>query len=240
MEKRKCLAFLFFLILCYSLFQLTARAESPSHRISSQGNITYSPSNVNLAVIPDDWYLTYGSGTQIIFLDYDIVHTLGKPSIRLEPHVDGVDNNPFRECDCHYYSCKPGDHIVAKCWIRIDANGDTDSFSGARIGIDLISNYDSMIGRYPCVATAGPTYPNTEQDVINNYVHWGTVGWVQRTIDFIVPADYFTVDVFTGKTIAPAQVSSFGMWMQVWSSEYYGSEPGNAWFADAELYINPI
>jgi hypothetical protein len=41
MEKRKCLAFILCLTLCYSLFQLTARAQSPSHSISSQGNITY-------------------------------------------------------------------------------------------------------------------------------------------------------------------------------------------------------
>jgi len=238
MEKRKCLTFLFCLILCYSLFQHTARAQSSSQiSISSQGSITYSPSNVNLAVIPDDWRLTYKSGPQIIFLDYDVVRTAGKPSIRLEPHVDGVDVNIARECDSIEITVKPGDHIVAKCWMKTTASGfgDTDPSSGARIGLDLCDHHGGDFILY-CIYR---TYPNAAQDEPDQYVHWGNSNWVQRTIDFVVPYEYFTYDYLSGKTISPRQVSSITLWMQVWSSTYGSTDPGLAWFADAELYINP-
>jgi hypothetical protein len=203
--------------------------------ISSEGSITYSPSNVNLAVIPDDWSLTYGSGPQIIYLDYSVTHN-GHVSIRLEPHTAN-DVNTARECDGTWYAVKLGDHIVAKCWMKIDDNGDRDPYSGARIGIDL---YNQQNGHnYLLYGIQGPTYPTTSEGERDNYVGWGTVGWVQRTIDFIIPSTYFTYDYLSGQTIPPTQVSSIVMWMQVWSGTYGGTEQGNAWFADAELYINP-
>lgn len=237
MEKRKCLTFLFCLILCYSLFQHTARATSSSQaNIFSQGSITYPHSNVNLAVIPDDWRLTYKTGPQIIFLDYTVVMIAGKPTIRLEPHVDGVDVNNARECDSIEIAVEPGDHIVATCWMKTSASGfgDTDPCSGARIGIDLC---DHNGGDFILYGIETATYPNGDE--ASHYVHWGTNTWTQRTIDFVVPSDYFTYDYLSGTTISPRQVSSITMWMQVWSSTYGSTDPGLAWFADAELYINP-
>lgn len=51
MEKRKCLTFLFCLILCYSLFQHTARAQSSSQiSISSQGSIARASETLLRAV----------------------------------------------------------------------------------------------------------------------------------------------------------------------------------------------
>jgi hypothetical protein len=41
------------------------------------------------------------------------------------------------------------------------------------------------------------------------YVHWGTVGWVQKTIDFVVPV---TVDGANGVVQVP---TSFVVWMRL-------------------------
>jgi hypothetical protein len=245
MEKRKCLTFLFCLILCYSLFQHAARAQSSSQAtISSEGSITYSPSNVNLAVIPDNWSLTYGSGPQIIYLDYNVTHN-DHVSIRLDPHTDN-DVNYARECDCTWYLVQPGDHIVASCWIKTDPSqlGDTDPASGGRIGIDLWytddpPNWGSV--NYILWGISEATYynPHDYDAGVANYVHWGTSTWTQRTIDFIVPDVYFTYDYMTGQTISPVKPNVICMWMQVWSSTYGSTDPGLVWFADAELYINP-
>jgi hypothetical protein len=246
MEKREYLVFLFCLILCYSLFQPTARAQSSSQiSISSQGSITYSPSNVNLAVIPDDWDLTYGSGPQIIFLDNTAVRTAGKPSIRLERHTS-ADQNAARECDCKWYLVKPGDHIVASCWIKAEPSqlGDTNPASGGRIGIDLwYTDNPPHWGNknYILWGISSSTYENpyTYQGEVDNYVHFGTSVWMQRTIDFVVPDTYFTKDQLTGQTISPVKPNVICMWTQVWSSTYGAADPARAWFADAELYINP-
>jgi len=196
----------------------------------------HAASDVNLAVIPNSWHLTYGSGPQIIFLDYTVVRTAGKPSIRLEPHT-AKDVNYARECDGTWYSVKPGDHIVAKCWIKIADNGDRYAYSGARIGIDLYGGASYLLWGIDDGAYINPHDPNGVAES-QFYVHWGTPGWTQRTIDFIVPSTYFT-KTSGGVSIPSARINEFVMWMQVWSSQYGGTEQGNAWFADAELYINP-
>lgn len=239
MERRKCVVLLFCLMLFYSLFQTTVKAQSSSLiTILSQGSISYYDPNVNLAVIPDDWHLTYGGGPQIIFLDYSVTRS-GSPSIRLERHVDGVDVNTGRECDGRWYNVNPGDHIVAKCWMKTEpsALGDTNPFSGARIGVDLYNQESDH--NYLLYGIESSSYPNTGASERENYVNWGTTTWVQRIIDFVVPSDYFTYDHLTTQTIPSTQVSSIVVWMQVWSSSYGATDPARAWFADAELYINP-
>jgi hypothetical protein len=83
--------------------------------IQTNGTISYPTHDINLAVIPQDWELTFGPGPQIIYLDYSVFRTSGNPSIRLEAHT-AADVNTARECDGRWYPAKPGDHIVAKCW----------------------------------------------------------------------------------------------------------------------------
>jgi len=188
--------------------------------------------NTNLAVVPNDWSLTYGNGPQIIHLDYNVTHN-GHVSIRLDPHTN-ADVNTARECDGTWYAVKPGDHIVAKCWIQVTSSGfgDTNPFSGARIGIDFYSNLPGLSnnGLLPASAFWRTYYSGDESKA---YAHWGTVGWVQKTLDFIVPV---TVGDNSGNPQVP---TSLVMWMQVWSSTYGGTDPGKAWFSDCELYINP-
>jgi hypothetical protein len=129
---------------------------------------------------------------------------------------------------------------VGSCWIKIDplpAGYTYEDYAGARIGFDLRNEAG---GHTYCLTTLqSATYPDTTAGVKANYVHWGTSGWVQRTIDFVVPADFFNKDLYTGATIPSMQINSVSFWLQVWSGIYGGNEPGNAWFADTELYINP-
>ena len=174
-----------------------------------------------------------------VFVDTQITHS-GTPSIRIEP--TGTSGNAARECFGMGVNAYPGDHIVFKCWIKIDAlpvGYMAEGYAGARIGIDLrYQNQDGII-MYCLDTLEGTTYPVTPENGHANYVHFGTVGWVQRTIDFIVPDAWFYTDLYTGQAITPVQVNKLSMWMQVWSPLYQGDVPASAWFADTELYVNP-
>ncbi len=162
-----------------------------------------------MAVIPDDWEnyksqgsLAHGRGPQIIFVDSSVVRTTGKPSIRIDPHTS-ADTNFARECDGKWYPVKPGDHIVAKCWIRTLTGPSTSGYPqcGRRIGIDF---YASTI--LPA-RTFWDTYYN--YDYGKSYVHDSNGrAWQQRVLDFIVPA---TVGDSSGNPQVP---TSFVLWMQ--------------------------
>jgi len=184
---------------------------------------TSTPSaNNNLAPLPAAWDLTYGTGPQIIFLDSSVTFN-GEPTIRLDQHTS-ADMNSARECNSGGYSIKPGDRVVFSCWMKTTASGygDTNPYSGARIGIDLYAS-STRIG-----ALQSATYPDTDVGVRLNYVNWGTSQWTKRTIDFVVP-----------QTIGGATPTGMILWLQVWSSTYGSTDPGQAWFANTELYINP-
>jgi hypothetical protein len=231
MEKGKYLTFLFCLILCYSLFQLTARAQSSSQASSSsrvsislQGRITYPPSNVNLAVIPDGFSLTFGTVAQYAFVDYTVFH-YGTVSIRIDPTIPSAS----REIDGKWRNCKPGDHIVMRCWIKTGTPTNTDPLSGARIGIDL----------YAAAPQAGYVnivdgHPHDGAEHLASVVRWGS-DWTLKTWDFIVPSTFYTKDN-AGNTIPAVQIKGFIPWLDARPSDWANS---HAYFADAELYINP-
>jgi len=213
-------------------------SSASTQNISTIGTISYPAYNAtpNLALIPDDWSLTYGDGPQIIHLDYNVTHN-GNVSIRLDPHTSN-DVNTASECDGTWYSVKPGDHIVAKVWIKTSSGTPqeaADPLSGARLGMDLYgvdSNYPGDI----CIVD---NKPNTYDEHVATMVRFGTSNWTLRTWDIIVPATYYTQDLGTGNTINPVQICSFVLWLQL--CQWPGSTPATtqAWFADAELYINP-
>jgi hypothetical protein len=233
MRKRKCLA-LALALLSLAILGFTPEGyhvglanslSSASQNVPTLGTMHYATFNTtNLALIPDDWGLAYGSGPQIIFLDTSVEHTAGKPSIRLEPHT-AADVNTGRECDGTWYPAKGGDHIVAKCWMKIDSNPSALG-RGARIGLDFYGANGYITG----VSGAHGINPQPDADVQANFVHWGTAGWSQRTIDFILASTYASDVDGTTQT-----VTSIVMWMQVECPP----DAGSGWFADAELYINP-
>lgn len=188
----------------------------------------------NLAVIPDAYDLTYGTGPQIIYLDYAETFN-GQPSIRLERHVDGVDSNTGRECNTGGKTIQPGNHIIYSCYMKTTPSGlgDTNPYSGARIGIDFYSGSTRIAG------WQSATFPDTDTGVRLNYVPWNTASWTKRTMEMTIPS-----------TIAADAYSSFGagtqvtptaviLWLQVWSSSYGPTDPGLAWFAGAEFWVNP-
>jgi len=220
MEKRKRLTFLFCLILCYSLFQLTARAQSSSQAtVSSSGSITYPSSNVNLEVIPDDFSLTMGSAPQYAYIDTSVTHN-GHVSIRVEQdYVVGT-----REVDGTWRTVHPGDHIVIQCWIKTSTPTDSDPYSGARVGADIYGGGASYIV---------DSYPHDGSEHLNSLVHWGS-DWTLKTWDFIIPSTTYTHD-HAGNSIPATQVTSIVVWLDArptdWSSY--------AWFSDAAMYVNP-
>jgi hypothetical protein len=249
MEKRKCLAFLFCLLLCYSLFQLTARAQGSSQAsIFSQGSITYSPSNVNSAIIPIDWGdynifgdVRYGSGVQITHVDPTVLHN-GDVSIRIDAHQQGVDTNHWREVDGNYISVKPGDHIVFTVWIKTGHSTlgqDGVSGNGGIMGFD----YYGASGRLREHSSdnprndVDPTWV-TYLDDPTRYVPFNS-DWTLRKSDTIVPTQVF--DDQTGQ-LATEPIIGIIPWLQA-SGYIVGpnhlQDEGQVWFADAVLYINP-
>lgn len=183
----------------------------------------------NLASIPLDFEpydgvtVSYESGPQIVFVDYNVVRTQGKPSIRSEQHT-GNDGNVAREVNSRWYSCKSGDRIKASCFMMVEPSGLGDGYGGARIGVDLYGAGGLLWG------VEEETYYNPHNEVAEarQYVKYGTMTWTQRTIDFVVPAN-----------VNGAVPTSFVLWLQVWGLNG-GADSARAWFADTELYLNPI
>jgi len=201
----------------------------------------------NFAVIPDDWRIgeTWCAPT---FLDYSVLHN-GHPSIRMEKGSDPSKPREILAADKTQSDwcirVKPGDHIVFKVWMKTSAStiGDNSPYSGVRCGIDFYAPAgDGTEGTY-ITGTATPygeTWTPSGGFPVNqklNYVNWGS-DWQQRTMDFIVQNQYYT-DPFTsnpGQLMTPDRIIP---WIQVWSDTYGNADNGIAWFADAELYINP-
>jgi len=238
MKRMKTLCLLLLMIVCFTLFSRIARAERAQRiSISSYGSINYSTSPTNLAVIPEDWHLTYSSGPQIIHLDYDITHN-GHVSIRLDPHTS-ADINMARECNGKWYPIKSGDHVVARIWIKTGTNSSTAGYPycGGRIGFDFYG-YVNGVYRQLCGTSSASGRITAQQNDAETRANWvqdsnGGI-WQQRTIDFIVPA---TVPYVYGdwSQQVPRDIV---MWMQAgpWVEEPTAVP---VWFADAELYINP-
>jgi hypothetical protein len=201
-------------------------------------------SDTNLAVIPDKWGVyDYDPGlwTAIVHLDYSVTHN-GHVSIRIDPHTS-ADTDVTRECDGKWYSVKPGDHIVVKCWIKTSASslGDTDFRDGGRIGMDCYAQTSVGYGIVDSVGTPLGDSPNytghiSHVPAVDCVLNWGH-DWTLKQWDIIVPAAQYTT-VWRGgvaQTCNPVQIDSFVLWMDVRPI----ADQGQAWFAGAELYINP-
>ena len=203
--------------------------------------------NVNLGVIPTMWgsgntnpayWVAYGSGSQIAFLTTDVERTPGNPSIWFRfPHTS-VDMNGARECDGVWYPCKPGDHVIFKCWEKTglsdnpaynnDPTGATGA--GARIGMDFYhDNGDGTTANLGIGALVNglgsdtvtiPGYPRLQSAY--SAVPCNTPVWTQQVIDFVVPSGY--------------NINQIVGWMQMRPEQ---GDSVQGWFADAELYIIP-
>ena len=196
---------------------------SPS--ASPSAPTTPTPPAGNLVPIPTGWWIDRNGQT----LDYSVTYN-GMPSIRLDKTTSG--NNPGRECNSITVSVHPGDRLVFSCWMKTTASGygDTNPYAGARIGMDFYDNQR-------IAALQSPTWPNTDQGVLANYVKWGTNGWVQRTIEITIPTS-MPADGYLGHPAGGSYTpTNIILWMQVWSSTYGTTDTGKAWFANPTLYI---
>jgi hypothetical protein len=85
------------------------------------------------------------------------------------------------------------------------------------------------------------SYPHDGQEHLNSMVTWGTNVWTQKVWDITIPSTYYTqvtVTTVAGNPVEsynPVQIDSFVLWLQVMQP----TDAGLAWFAAAELYINP-
>jgi hypothetical protein len=248
-ETKKIMCLLLLPLLCCIIFPFeTSSALLSKTNVSSQGNIVYNTIEsapiyygTNLADIPDDWDLTYGSEPYLYFLDYNFVRTKDKPSIRSDvPHVDGVDVNVCRECDgIRLWSVNPGDHIYFSVWIYCEDSPDgydeSDIYNGGMIGMDFY-----IINKTEGVRGVPYALPRGSEMHAAHVVKWGTKTWTQLSYDIVVPTDYFT-RVATGNwplyygDCSPNQITHVIPWLTVRPEEANGT----VWFADAEFYINP-
>ncbi len=212
-------------------------------------------SSNNLAPIPSAWTNQYPgytawdlNGVANDVLDYNVQYN-GAATIRSDP--TGSTPNVCREVDGPWIAIQPGEHIVFTAWIKITQSGygDTSPYSGARLGVGFLDGVgritDLMSPTYEHATYNGVSNsPNSDAGVITNYVHWGTNGWVQRTIDFVVPQTipgdgYQTPTGASSPAGTPCVPMGMIPELQVWSSIYGGNDPGQAWFANTQLYINP-
>lgn len=159
----------------------------------------------------------FGSYTNY-YNDYSVYHS-GSMSIRSEA------NPTARELNGPFMSVESGDNIVFKCWIKTEYAAETE---GARIGIDLHGlNADDEVTLYSWL----PSYS------AGSWVAWNS-DWTLQTINATIPDDiYGEINPWTGTPYTVHSNLIYGMvaWMGVHPLDC----PADAWFADAELYINP-
>jgi len=100
---------------------------------------------------------------------------------------------------------------------------------GARVGIDFYARN----GNGPNAVV--DSYPHSGAEHANNIVKWGTTTWTQLTWDIIVPSTTYTKATDGTPLAAPGKIVGMVVWIQALPATFEGV----AWFADAELYINP-
>jgi hypothetical protein len=245
MEKFRVCGYALIIITLSALLAFSNSVSSASVTsnvmISSFGSMLVMAKN--FADIPADWRIgeTWNAPT---YLDYTVLHNRN-PSIRMEKGPDASKSREILAADFTQSDwairVKPGDHIVFKIWMKTSAStiGDTTPTSGIRFGFDMYNSGGRITGIQSPDGAA--PYGNPIQYPSNqylNYVNWGS-DWQQKIMEFIVPNQYST-DGILGYPIGQMQTPDRMIpWIHVWSDNYGNADNGIAWFADAQLYINP-
>lgn len=196
----------------------TTPTSTPTPTPTTTPYPTTQYSGNNLAAIPSGWDLS-GNGLPqsewFAHIDYSVLGPSGNPSIRLDPDQAGTERDIF-PVD-YWQTVKPGDHIIFSIWIKTSSSSlglNGDSSYGGRIGIDF---YDPVNGDQYGI-NRQYSVPLTRA---GSFVPWGTSTWTQFTYDVTVPAG--------------SHINGMIPWIQVLQI----NDQGQAWFADAQLYINP-
>lgn len=116
-----------------------------------------------------------------------------------------------------------------KCWIKAVGPAISDPYLGARIGIDLYA--PAPQAGYVNIVDG---HPHDGAEHLYSVVAWGS-DWTFKQWDFIIPSTFYTKDN-SGNIIPAVQINGFIPWLDARPSTHPNS---HAYFADAELYINP-
>jgi hypothetical protein len=199
-----------------------------------------TPSGNNLATIPSYWNDPNAWGLRSGGYCYYPVTWQGQTAIKMSPNPDYISFVEsygwmgLNEMNGYQTPVNPGDHIIFKAWIWVEPST-VGGGGGCSMGIDIYG----ANGRI-CELEGTNGIPDTSSSAPGRmYVSWGSNGWVQLTMDFIVQSQYAadSSNIYSGYTagqlITPTKfVACFGLLNYV---SY--NEGASAYIYGTELYI---
>lgn len=197
--------------------------------------------NENLVPCPAGWY--FHPENPNVQVDNEVLHN-GHESIRIGPHIEGIDTNVYRECWAHGIYVKPGDHVVFKVWIKTGPStmGKDGVYGwGAAAIIDFRTADWMLVFEHSSDDPRSLTDPNwnTRRDDPGRFVPFNS-NWTLRQLDFIIPDT--VPDAYhdwNNRVVVDSITPDVGVGYPV-SLEPWVGDQGLVWFADSELYINPV
>jgi hypothetical protein len=254
-----------FLLLCalalvFLLF-VSAASKSQIPRINTS-IVDDDDLTVNYALTPDNWgdgpynvtgTLLYGVGPQIWSMDADVLYN-GAATMKCVTNAGTT--NDWRELDLwnwtlgynQPFSVSPGDHIVLGVWVKQSSStkgvGDgTRQAGNACIWFDVWVDAEGGGFRFVHTVCGSNSWAHPEAPDSYDLGNFGIIGgdWTYVNVDVVIP-DTVT-DVWNGGgSVVPQYISPIisGGWLftSAGGSEYV-QEQATAWFANANLYINP-
>lgn len=205
----------------------------------------------NLCDIPGTWFI----GQDQFTVDYEVQHTPGKPSFRIDKGVYPRNINLSEIHNIWLPTSQPflkaGDRIFMTCWAKLDAadiHFEEPQLNGAIIGFDLYGDrrlweVHSRKGDINEIWTLPEWAPGGSRNFYNRwYVPFGS-DWRKLTVDIVLPDKVFTVNDY-GQPIPAQPAIGLIPWLTTSWRDHgrlmdNSPNPATAWFADCELYINP-
>ena len=214
-----------------------------------------SPPSANLAPLPTS------SSSPVDWGVYDVLPNVadcydnidpttlgpdGLPSVACEPVMNANDQpvtyhgiapppGPMgygdREIDSLYFSVVPGDHIVFSFWVKTGPSGGQQPNAGSSYWNPAAGGGWDWFGSRGRIAAL---YSNAQEEDAAG-VPWNT-GWTLCTINLIVPSTVAYDDSGLGSYSSGQQVEPTGLILTIGADVW---DSGQAWFADAQLTINP-
>ena len=170
-------------------------------------------------------------------MDYSVYYSIS-PSIRIDAHTS---LNPYREVDNFggNFNVNPGDHVIFRCWVKTGSS--TLGQNGvANNGAILNWDWYGSGGRLHDHSSNNPYY---DQTTASAQAVGDSVGlpfnrdWTQLALDCIVPNQVYNDN--TGGFSVPTYIVLAPC--VSWYNPSLGGQidDGQAWYSNAELYINP-
>jgi hypothetical protein len=227
-----------------------------------------STDDTNYAPAWTGWDLTiHDTEPYIVSEDATVLGPSGANSIKVEPHVEGVDDNTAREVNSLWIPARPGDHLIFRVYAKTGALENTDHTTGARAGIDFYcatvpSDETGVVDGQPhgykydtdgSHVGVGEWYSDGDASYVDgawDYTNYQT--FVDTIIsDFLLPwgnGDAWhllewdvvvPLKTYTQNYEAVAITPQQICGVILWLDCRNVADAANAWFADPVLYINP-